>query len=72
MEILLRNGTNINEKNVKHISVGETYDFEKKREGAVRGRAERKREGERQSKESRLREGAEKGSKEREGGAECI
>jgi ankyrin repeat protein len=28
-EILLRNGASINEKNVNHISVGETDDFER-------------------------------------------
>ncbi len=34
MEILLQNGANINEKDVKNISVGETEDFEKERERA--------------------------------------
>ncbi len=29
VEILLLNGANINEKNVKYISIGETDDFEK-------------------------------------------
>jgi hypothetical protein len=32
VEILLRNGANINEKDVIYISVGETDDFEKERE----------------------------------------
>ncbi len=48
MEILLRNGANINEKNV-NISAGETDDFERERgsrereqrEGAERGSRER-------------------------------
>jgi hypothetical protein len=38
VEILLRNGANINEKNVKSISVGETDDFEKERESKERER----------------------------------
>jgi ankyrin repeat protein len=37
VEILLRNGANINEKAVKNISVGETDDFEKERERASVG-----------------------------------
>jgi hypothetical protein len=32
VEILLRNGANINGKDVKYISIGETADFEKERE----------------------------------------
>jgi ankyrin repeat protein len=32
VEILLRNGANINENNVRNISVGETDDFEGERE----------------------------------------
>ncbi len=40
MEILLRNGANINEKNVKNISVGETEDFERGRERAKKKREE--------------------------------
>ncbi len=43
MEILVRNGANINEKNVRNISVGETDDFERERE-----RRERKKEKERE------------------------
>jgi hypothetical protein len=38
VEILLRNGANINEKNVKNISVGETVDVEREREGERRKR----------------------------------
>ena len=34
MEILLRNGANINEKRVRNICVGEGDDFEKEREKA--------------------------------------
>jgi hypothetical protein len=37
VEILLQNGANINEKTVKHISVGETAYFEKERGRAERG-----------------------------------
>ncbi len=33
MEILLRNGANINQKDVRNTTVGETDDFEKEREG---------------------------------------
>ncbi len=40
MEILLRNGANINEKDVKNISVGETEDFEKERKKAKKEREE--------------------------------
>jgi hypothetical protein len=32
VEILLQNGANINEKNVRNNSVGETEDFERERE----------------------------------------
>ncbi len=34
MEILVQNGANINEKDVKNISIRETDDFERKRESA--------------------------------------
>ncbi len=40
MEILLRNGANINEKNVKNISIGETDDFEKEIEQRKKEREE--------------------------------
>ncbi len=43
MEILLRNGANIDEKNVKNISVGKADDFEKERERAKRERRKRER-----------------------------
>jgi hypothetical protein len=55
VEILLRNGANINEKNVRNILVGETDDFEKERESK-----------EREQREWEQRKGAEKGSRERE------
>ncbi len=42
MEILLRSGANINEKNVRNISVGETDGFERKRERAKKEREERR------------------------------
>ncbi len=42
MEILVRNGANINEKTVKNISLGETDDFEREREGAKKEREERR------------------------------
>ncbi len=57
MEILVRNGANINEKNVKNISVGETDAVEKERE---RAKKERER-GEREMSEGR--EKAERRSK---------
>jgi hypothetical protein len=41
VEILVRNGANINEKNVRNIFVGETEDFERERKrerGDERGR----------------------------------
>ncbi len=43
MDILLRNGANINEKDVRNTTVGETDDFEEEREGAegVRQREQR-------------------------------
>ncbi len=41
MENLLQNRANINEKRVKNISVGETDDLEREREGAGRGGTER-------------------------------
>jgi hypothetical protein len=34
VEILVQNGANINEKDVKNISIRETDDFERKRESA--------------------------------------
>ncbi len=40
MKILLRNGANINEKNVKNTSVGETDDFERERARAMKEREE--------------------------------
>ena len=40
MEILLRNGASINEKDVKNISVGEADDVEKERESKERERGE--------------------------------
>ncbi len=43
MEILLQNGANINEIDVRNIYVGETDDFERGRERAERERAERER-----------------------------
>jgi hypothetical protein len=42
VEILLRSGANINEKNVRNISVGETDGFERKRERAKKEREERR------------------------------
>jgi ankyrin repeat protein len=41
VKILLRNGANINEKNVKNIFVGETDDFERKRKREQRKRERR-------------------------------
>jgi hypothetical protein len=63
VEILLRNGANIDEKDVKNISVGKTDDFEKERE---REREQREKEREsRERKREKEREGAERGSRER-------
>ncbi len=54
MEILLRNGANINEKAVKNISVGETNDLKKEqgesREKEQRQRAEREKDREQRGK----------------------
>jgi hypothetical protein len=54
VEILVQNGANVNEKDVKNISVGEADDFEKERESTERER-ERERE---------YREGTGRGSRE--------
>jgi hypothetical protein len=60
VEILVRNGANINEKNVQNISVGETEDFENVRESR-----ERERERERAKRGSSEKKKAERGSLER-------
>jgi hypothetical protein len=41
VEILLRNGANISEKNVKNISVGETADCKKERARREKEREQR-------------------------------
>ncbi len=51
MEILVRNGANINEKDVKNISIGETDDFE--RENIERAERESERERERDVRRQR-------------------
>ncbi len=42
MEILVRNGANLNEKDVKYISVEETDDFERERESKERERGDKR------------------------------